>query len=420
MILRLSRVIVFLVAVALSALPGAASAQSTSIEWTRWDAVIEVQTNGTLKINEVQQIRVLSGSVGALTRFWTQPVTVDGVKVLYDDQNAAKALRNSASGDPETFNVTSSGGQTSVRYVLAERQGANRAFAVQIDYRTTRTASGAVNWIVVPNERPGDVLNSKVMLKFVGTVPDASQIAITAGRARASTSQGNIVLDSSGSIPVNDTFAIEIPIRAGASSSSGNAAATPASSGASSGSTGVVPQQDPLSGLFGCNSTTLLIIGAAVVLFLVMSRGSGRRGTAQPGQTGGGGIGIPGLGGGSGRSGGGLGWLWSIISLLLGGLGGRGGRGGGGGFPGLGGGGGSGGSGGGLGGIFGDPDQGNDPGGSPGSGRPPRSGSGTPSEAPANQDPYGKLRRDRDKGSKPTQPERKNRDNDGGGGVRIE
>jgi hypothetical protein len=400
-----------IIIVALSTLPVAAFAQSNAIEWTRWDAAIEVQQNGTLKINEVQRIRVLSGSVGALTRFWAQPVTVDGVKVLYSGQIAAKSLRNSSSGDPDTYAVTSSGGQTSVRYVLTERQGANSAFDVQIDYRTTRTSTTAVNWVVIPEERPGDVLNSKVVLNFVGSAPDPAQISVTAGNARVSTSNGSIVLDSRGSIPANSTFAIDIPIRAAGSS---NVAATPASSSAGSGSPGSVPQQDLLSGL-GCNSTTLLLIGAAIVLFMVMSRRGGQRGAARSGQPGGGGIGIPGLGGGSGGSGGGLGWLWSIISLLLGGLGGRGGRGGGGGFPGLGGG--SGGSGGGLGGIFGDPDQG-DPGSPSRGGRPPRSGTGTPSEAPANQDPYGKLRGDR--GKTPTKPERKDRDNDGGGGVRIE
>src|SRR5260221_8367099 len=103
--------LIALVVLALLLVPGITYAQSPSVEWTRWDALINVGNNNQLQIAETQEVKVTAGSVHHNKRTWTSTVQIQNVYIIGSD-STPQAVTQGNGTSPNTYRVTQSSNQT--------------------------------------------------------------------------------------------------------------------------------------------------------------------------------------------------------------------------------------------------------------------------------------------------------------------
>ena len=326
-------------------IPGLAFAQSPSVEWVRWDDQITVQANSdSLKIAEVQEIRITAGTVKHGTRDWTSPVQVQNVFLIVGNDTTPTELTAGDGNQPGTYKVSQSGNQTTLAYALPTPQNSGDSYIAQINYTATTPTTGVVDWNVVPGNHDFPILSSTVTIHFPnGQLPDSSLVRVSKGTGTVKINGNDVIIKSSAPIAAQQAFAIQVPFGAGV-----GAAAQPGSTGGNTnpvnppdnGANPALPPQDqPGFGsgaiqLPGLGTILCLVCGAGVALLLLLFFGGrllrslfGSGGSSTPNQGSGQGNG---QGGGAGLSG----LIGSLLSGLLGSLLGGGSNSPGGSFPG--------------------------------------------------------------------------------------
>jgi len=207
---------------ALFALPITASAQSPVVEWTRWDAQITAQGNNQMTVVETQEVAVTGGTVSKSTRYWTSPVNVQQVYVMMGNDPNPRQLTPNSSGQPGTYMVTNNSGNPTLQYFLYTPQNQGSSFIVQIAYTAQSPTSGMVDWKVIPADHPFPVRSSTVTLHFPsGQAPDPSLVR-TSANANVRASGNDIVIQSTGTIPAQQAFSLQVPFGAGVGAAGGN------------------------------------------------------------------------------------------------------------------------------------------------------------------------------------------------------
>ncbi len=297
-----SRLMLLLLAVLLLT-PGLVFAQNVSVQWNRWDDQITVQQDNSLQIAETQEVQVLNGPVRQGSRYWTDPVQLQAVYLILGN-NQPQTLTQGNGNQPGTYTLTQNGGQTTLTYYLTTPQNSGSTFTVQINYTATSPTSGMVDWNVIPSDHAFPIQSSTVRITFPnGQAPDSSLVRVAQGNGTATVNGNQVTIQSQGSIPPQQAFAIQIPYGAGVGAA-GNTGNTGNTGGENN--PGVVPPQQGNPGgvstiqLPGCG--TLLIILCIVGFILLVAGGGLLRGLL------GGGLGsLLGRGRGYGPFGGGSG-----------------------------------------------------------------------------------------------------------------
>ena len=190
------------------------NAQSPSVEWTAWNAQITARSGNTpLDIAETQVIKVLSGTLHAGTRNYSQPVQVQGVYLAVNGGQPSQLSRGSR---PGTYSVSNSNGQVIVDYQLPQAASAGDSFAVQINFTVDPATANLIDWYVVPGDHGATVRSSKVTLNFPeGQAPSADFVRIPQGNGTVTASGSSIVIQTQGPLPANQPFEIQVPFGAG-------------------------------------------------------------------------------------------------------------------------------------------------------------------------------------------------------------
>ncbi len=212
-----------LLLIALLLTPTLAFAQSIQLEFTRWDAQINAQSNSDqMQIAEAEQIHVLSGTLSRGSRFWTQPVQIQAVYIVLGNDNTPRQL-SQGNGQPGTYAVSQSNNQTTLQYTLPQQIKSGDTFTVQINYTATSPTSGMVDWTVIPGERDYPVRSSTIRVRFPnGQAPDSSLVRISRGNGTAQVNGNEVVIQSQGEVPARQPFTIQIPFGAGVGAAAGN------------------------------------------------------------------------------------------------------------------------------------------------------------------------------------------------------
>lgn len=218
--MRLKLLALLLIALLLT--PTFAFAQNIQLEFTRWDAQINAQTNSDqMQIAEAEQIHVINGTLSRGSRFWTQPVQVQAVYIV--GSNNTPVQLSQGNGQPGTYAVTQNGTQTTLQYTLPQQVSSGSTFTVQINYLATSPTSGMVDWTVIPGERDYPVRSSTIRVRFPnGQAPDSSLVRISRGNGTAQVNGNEVVIQSQGEVPARQPFSIQIPFGAGVGAASGN------------------------------------------------------------------------------------------------------------------------------------------------------------------------------------------------------
>src|SRR5258706_578662 len=137
--------LVALVVLALLLVPGIAYAQSPAVEWTRWDALINVIGENQLQVAETQEIRVTSGSIHHGKRSWTDQVQVQNVYLIPAGSSTPQQLTAGNGTSPNTYRVSQSGGKTLLDYELPNQTAAGNRPVVQIHYYATSPTTGGAD-----------------------------------------------------------------------------------------------------------------------------------------------------------------------------------------------------------------------------------------------------------------------------------
>jgi len=212
-----------LLVLALLAAPALAFAQSPNLEWTRWDAQITAQSNNQLQIVETQEVAVSGGTVSRGTRYWTSPVNIQAVYVMSGNGQQPQQLQQSTNGQPGTYSLTTNGNKPTLQYVLPNQAGQGSSFLVQINYTAQSPTTGMVDWSVIPADHPFPVRSSTVTLNFPsGQAPDPSLVRASSGNAQVSANGNQIVIRSTGAIPPQQAFGIQVPFGAGVGAAGNN------------------------------------------------------------------------------------------------------------------------------------------------------------------------------------------------------
>jgi hypothetical protein len=193
----------------------AVHAQSPSVEWLRWDANINVQSNDQMQIAETQEVQVVNGTVSKGTRFWTDPVQVQTVYVIAGNDGTPRQLTQNNSAQANTYQFTDNNGQPTLTYYLPARQQAGNTFIVQINYTATTPTTGMVDWKIIPAEHDFTVRSSNVTIHFPeGQAPDQSLVRASSG-ANVQVSGSDVIIQSTGPIAPSQAFSIQVPYGAG-------------------------------------------------------------------------------------------------------------------------------------------------------------------------------------------------------------
>src|SRR5690349_10685752 len=126
--------LIALVVLALLLVPGITYAQSPAVEWTRWDALINVGNNNQLQIAETREVKVTSGSVHHNKRSWDSLVQVQNVYVINGNDNTPQPVAQGNGTSPNTYKVTQSGNQTVLDIELPATIPTNASFIIQVNY----------------------------------------------------------------------------------------------------------------------------------------------------------------------------------------------------------------------------------------------------------------------------------------------
>jgi hypothetical protein len=264
----------------LFSLPGLAFAQDISLEWTRWDAQITVGQNDQLQIGETQEIAVNGGTVSRGARIWTNPVAIQGVFILLGEGSTPEQLTESNSGQPGTYSLATSGGNTTLTYYLNTPQRSGRSFIVKINYTADSKTPGMVDWRIVPGEHAFPVRSSKVTIRFPrGQTPDSSLVRISKGSGTTTVNGDTVTIQSQGDIAANEMFSVQIPYGAGVGAASNSGSGSGSSSGGSSGGSTSNPSggtaSNPGDGTVNLpGGMGLIVLIAVVIIFSIVSRGS--------------------------------------------------------------------------------------------------------------------------------------------------
>lgn len=226
--------LIALLVLALLLVPGITYAQSPSVEWTRWDALINVGNNNQLQIAETQEVKVTAGSVHHNKRVWTSTVQVQNVYIIGSD-STPQAVAQGNGTSPNTYRVTQSGGQTVLDIELPGAAQTGNSFVEQINYTATSPTDGMVDWKIVPAEHDFPVRSSTARIRFpAGQAPDQSLVRASQGNANVSANGSEITVQSASQIPAGQSFAIQVPFGAGVGAAgntgnTGNVAPAPVS-----------------------------------------------------------------------------------------------------------------------------------------------------------------------------------------------
>src|SRR4051812_5378737 len=92
--------------------PGWVFAQSTSVEFNRWDAQITPSANSSqMQVAEVEEIHVTNGTLHFGERSWTSPVQIQTVYLVSGNNTAPVELNAGSNNQPGTYVVNQSGNQ---------------------------------------------------------------------------------------------------------------------------------------------------------------------------------------------------------------------------------------------------------------------------------------------------------------------
>jgi hypothetical protein len=246
------RIRITLLCLALLMLPmSMVSAQNIEFEWTRWDAIINLRSGSDdMEIVETQEFFIQDGTVRFGTRTWTDPVEI--LTVYYAGDNGSTVELEQSSSEAEgTYFVEQNGGETALQYNLPEAARSGDSFVVQINYVATLPAEGLVDWIIIPDEHGAPIRSSTVTLNFPnGEAPDTGLVRVVSGDASVQSSGNSIIIQSSGEIPSNEMFQIQLPFGEGVGAAD---AGSGAGSGANSGA-----QEEPAAGFGGAGSSGIV------------------------------------------------------------------------------------------------------------------------------------------------------------------
>ncbi len=280
-------------------------------EWTRWDDNITVVDNDTIQVSETQEFRMISGEIGRGTRTWTDPVTVEAVFVVME--STPTQLQRSSSGNPGTYELFTDGDEQGVRFYLPEMVQGGDSFVVQLNYTLDLATDGLIDWKVIPDEHGAPIQSSTLVLNFPdGEAPDELLARIVSANGEViSASNNSITLQSTGVIPANQAFQIQVPFGAGIGAAAGTSGSTTGSTTgdrpvAPTGPT-TTPTPSPTGGI-PVELIALICIIGAMVLFGGGGKGLGGLGgllgpllgggSRGGGSRGGGGFNFPGFGSG--------------------------------------------------------------------------------------------------------------------------
>jgi hypothetical protein len=218
--MRLKIIVVLLFALLLPT--GLIFAQNVDLEWTRWDAQINVGANDQMQIAETQEINVLGGQLNFGSRFWTQRVDVQSVFIKMENDSPVQ-LTQSNNGQPGTYSITTENGGTVVTYYPEQPLREGDSFIVQINYTATSPTTGMVDWNVVPADNSFPVRSSTVQINFPqGEAPDSSLARVSEGNGTVQVNGNVVTIQSQGTIAPGQRFAIQIPYGAGVGAAGGN------------------------------------------------------------------------------------------------------------------------------------------------------------------------------------------------------
>jgi hypothetical protein len=242
--------------------PALVFAQGIGVQWNRWDAQITVPASGSqMQVAETQDIQVTGGTVSHGTRSWTSPVQVQSVYLVVGNDSTPRQLTQDNSNQPNTYSLGQTNSGTTLEYTLPTPQTSGNSYVVQINYTTAIPANGLVDWKVVPADHDFPVQSSTVTIHFpAGQAPDSSLVRVTQGNATARINGNDVIIQSQGTIPAQQAFAVQVPFGAGV-----GAAGQPSGSGS-----GVNPV-NPVNPATGQPSDTggIQLPGIGTILLLV-------------------------------------------------------------------------------------------------------------------------------------------------------
>jgi hypothetical protein len=249
-------------------------AQSPSVEWLRWDANINVQSNDQMQIAETQEVQVVNGTVSKGSRFWTDPVNVQAVYIITDNDGTPRQVNQSSSNQPNTYQITDNNGQTTLNYFLPAAQQAGSTFIVQINYTATTPTTGMVDWKIVPAEHNFNVRSSNVSITFPnGQAPDQSLIRAST-QANVQVNGDTVTIQSTGPIGPSQAFAIQVPFGAGVgaanNSNNSNSGVNNGANSGLNGDNGIANPLAPGADTSGAQSVQLPGFGTILLVICVV------------------------------------------------------------------------------------------------------------------------------------------------------
>jgi len=126
--------------------------------------------------------------------------------------NGSQPVQLSQGSSPGSYAVSNSNGDIVVDYELPQAASSGQSFAVQINYTVSPVTANLIDWNVVPGTHPGQVDSSKVTINFPdGQAPSADFVRVTQGSGSTTVSGSSIVIQSTGVIPANQPFEIQLP-----------------------------------------------------------------------------------------------------------------------------------------------------------------------------------------------------------------